>query len=80
MKLEQNGFFVRSPPNCGGCCCSLKVATKGLLLTRDKSVKELKIFNKNLIPFPKERKWVSRHPNAHSCALGSTAHLRRELT
>ena len=43
MKLEQNGFFVRSPPNCGGCGCSLKVATKGLLLTRDKSVKESKI-------------------------------------
>ena len=41
MKLEQKGFFVRSPPNCCGGC-SLKLATNGLLLTpgwltRDKS-------------------------------------------
>ena len=46
MKLEQKGFFVRSPPNCCGGC-SLKLATNGLLLTpgwltRDKSERKKK--------------------------------------
>ena len=46
MKLEQKGFFVRSPPNCCGGC-SLKLATNGLLLTpgwltRDKSERKIK--------------------------------------
>ena len=54
MKLEQKGFFVRSPPNCCGGC-SLKLATNGLLLTpgwltRDKSERN-NIFLFNIVRF-----------------------------
>ena len=49
MKLEEKGFFVKSPhptfvvvvaaavDDCCCCCGSLKFATKGLLLTLDTS-------------------------------------------
>ena len=52
MKLEEKGFFVKSPhltfaaadvvTVLEGCCCcgSLKFATKGLLLTLDTSEKK----------------------------------------
>ena len=58
MKLEEKGFFVKSPhltfaaaadvvTVLEGCCCcgSLKFATKGLLLTLDTSEKKKRLSN-----------------------------------